>query len=172
MRPRFTIRALLILMAVVAFACYWWVGRPAIFARRFADALARDDVAAADAMCLDPNRRFINRAAYYFRPRGSVNPNSQGEGNLPPIKFAADILPRTWDDLRRGRLRVVLQIMEATPSQIGSGEARISTLGEIIRPGLLVSHPMTATPWGIEPPADATPTWTPASTRLNPGPAK
>jgi hypothetical protein len=172
MRPRFTIRALLMLMAVVAFACYWWIGRPTIIAQQFAAAMARGDAAAADALCLDPNRRFVNRAAHYFRPRGSVNPNNTGDNNLPPIEFAAGIAPRTWDDLRHGQRRITLQIAEASPSEIGGSGARITTLGEVIRPGVLVTHVMIATPVGILPPPDPTPAWSATNTRLNPGPTR
>jgi hypothetical protein len=158
-------------MAAIAFICYWWVGRPTIYAERFSAAMARGDVAAADALCLDPNRRFVNRAAHYFRPRGSVNPNNKGENNLPPIEFVAGIAPRTWDDLWRGQRRITLQIAEASSSQIGGSDTRITTLGEIIRPSALATHVFTATSMGVIPPPDPTPAWAAADTRLNPGPS-
>jgi hypothetical protein len=50
MRPRFSLRWLLLLTALVAAVCYWWIARPTNVANRFAAAIDSADYAAAQGM--------------------------------------------------------------------------------------------------------------------------
>ena len=53
MRIRFTLRTLLVLTALAAALCYWWVARPSIVAKQFQNALHRGDYTAARRLWID-----------------------------------------------------------------------------------------------------------------------
>lgn len=101
MRPRFCLRTLLILTALLAAACYWWVARPTVVAQQFIVAIDRDDFHALQSNWVDADDKT------YFARYASA----RQAGLQPRAKCA--FFPRTWADLRRGERR--LQLMTPSP---------------------------------------------------------
>jgi hypothetical protein len=58
LRPRFSLRMLLMLTTCVALFC-WWRQRPAVIADKFIDAVKARDYAAADALFQRPQTGFV-----------------------------------------------------------------------------------------------------------------
>lgn len=96
MRPRFTLRTLLILTALAAAACYWFVARPTIVANRFVAAVNRGDYPAAQALAIQP-------ASWDQPPDWRLL-------NTKPLQYSAQVQPRTWVDLCCARRRIQFQI--------------------------------------------------------------
>jgi hypothetical protein len=98
MRPRFRLRTLLILTALVAAGCYWWIARPTIVAERFKFALEHGDFATASDLWIDDGRTYIDFDADMDNP------------HFPVKRWNIEVQPRTWSDVRQGmrRVRVVL----------------------------------------------------------------
>jgi hypothetical protein len=93
MRPRFSIRRLLILTAVIAAACYWWIARPTIVATCFASTLNRRDYTGASIWCRDETQPS-------FAERVETG-NDEREWY-----WKATVRPRTWQELWRGQRTV------------------------------------------------------------------
>jgi hypothetical protein len=91
MRPRFSLRWLLIVTALIAATCYWWIARPTIVAERFVRAFKDDDLAAIDSVW-----------------------NDQASGGTPFSQFREfgalqiELAPRSAADLWRGERRLTL----------------------------------------------------------------
>jgi hypothetical protein len=88
MQLRFSLRTLLILTALAAFACGWLV-IPSLRADRFISAINRNDLAAADTMILGGGKTITE-----WRDRPSID------------GIRAEALPLTWADLAVGRRRI------------------------------------------------------------------
>jgi hypothetical protein len=113
MRPRFSLRRLLIFTAVVAAGCYWWIARPTNVANRFRSALAAQDFEAAERLCVDPNRGFVNRTVAEFQAGRSIVPFPIGSTTTQfpvPITVDVQVVRRTWQDLFRGQRRLKMMI--------------------------------------------------------------
>src|SRR5688572_15165436 len=95
--PRFTIRTLLILTALVAAACYCWIARPTIVAKRFMRAIDVQDFALADSYR-------VGGVDNYFS--SGIAMSEIGE----PTTIDVVLLPRSWTDLARGRRRMQISI--------------------------------------------------------------
>jgi hypothetical protein len=89
MRPRFSLRTLLILTALAATAC-WWVTPPTVVANRFLRAMQARDFAAADQFFSDPSN------AVQSRIREVV-------GNWPLMSTESMLVKATWADWLTGR---------------------------------------------------------------------
>jgi hypothetical protein len=134
MRPRFSLRWLLILTALVAAVC-GWVVRPTVVANRFAATLHAKDYAAARAMCT-------------FSETGS-RPSTrdrfevllvQARTSALGLMVAAHKAPRTWGDVLRGRIPIRIQLELAAPSPSGY-HMEVSTLyGYATMNNILVLH--------------------------------
>jgi hypothetical protein len=110
MRPRFSIRKLLVLTGLLAAACYWWVARPTIVAEQFVSAVNSNDQVAAKAMYIDA-RQFDHwiwnmRQPTYPRPTLSIEESATPQ---PLRRVEAVLKSRTWHDLWRGQRRIVLR---------------------------------------------------------------
>jgi hypothetical protein len=96
MRPRFSLRWILIFTGLVAALCYWWIARPTIVANRFIAAVNRRDFASAHALYVTPitskNDRH-NLARYEF-----------------PTVILVGLQRRSWSDLTRGQRRMFVII--------------------------------------------------------------
>jgi len=103
MRPRFRLRTLLIVMALVAAACYWQIARPTILAKRFVEVVnTGTNLAATDALfsrgevtltdCVQDWSFDLFKMGY--SPEQTM------------VDLTAYVLPRTWDDLVRGQRHV------------------------------------------------------------------
>jgi hypothetical protein len=62
MRPRFSIRSLLILVSVISIACYVAFVRPTIFANRFSDAVIAKDFVRAESRFCDPSNHVLTES--------------------------------------------------------------------------------------------------------------
>jgi hypothetical protein len=95
MRPRFTVRWLLVFIAASATLCYVLFVRPTVVAYRFVTAIERRDYAAANGLLLH-NWRY------------GITPPLR---NTESITFAyAEVLPREWSDIWALRRRLILRI--------------------------------------------------------------
>jgi hypothetical protein len=92
MRPRFRLRMLLILTAVAAAVCYWWVARPTIVANRFIAAYNASDSATIDQMWVGPPPTDFQ---YYVS--GHVQPK---------FRLVPELLPRSFHDVRTATRRI------------------------------------------------------------------
>jgi hypothetical protein len=111
MRPRFSLRTLLILTALAAAACYWFVA-PTLTARQFIAAMNRDDFGKALAMCSGEKKQEFSSALDDHSSRVATG--------------SARMLPPTWRELwrRSRRLEVRLsRIRHGAPAYVlgGSG---------------------------------------------------
>jgi hypothetical protein len=93
MRPRFSLRRLLLFTALVAAACYWWIARPTNTAKRFVAAVNCGDFAAAQTL-FGPGPMFHEKWANYMGRE---------------IRLESYLAPRSWHDLVHGRRRIDLQ---------------------------------------------------------------
>jgi hypothetical protein len=115
MRPRFSIRTLLVLTALVAGSCYWWIEGPSATAREFARHVAAKDYRAASFMFASmSNIRIIwgdhiQRVEIHDRDwsdflhrrrRISLHYNySDGQiGAHPIVTTSSDVRPADWRD--------------------------------------------------------------------------
>jgi hypothetical protein len=162
-RPRFSLRWLLIFTALAAVACYWWIARPTILANRFAAAIHRRNLAAADNLCIDPNRMYASVA---YRDFFMNLPYWDGAGGPYQGEMDVVVKPRTWDDLVRGQRRLEMTLSR-TKSPLLPGMARVTDdPGDVIqdrfgKPRLpTTTDSLVATSRGIHPPPAALPIFT------------
>jgi hypothetical protein len=131
----FSLRGLLVLIVIVAAGCNWWIGQPNTIARQFAAAIEAKDYAAADALCLDPNRHFVVTRVYgdlAASPRISV---------LLPVEVK--LLPRSLHDIGYRQQRMTMHIVRRHPVSGNSGRM----------------FDLTATSMGVLPPEDVFPNY-------------
>ena len=114
LRPRFSLRTLLVLTVILAAACYWWIARPTMIANRFIAAIDQGhDYTAADAWFAAGESTLSDKIgdfSFSFFKMGI-------QIDLGKLKLTAAALPRTWADLKRGQRRVQLT---ATGDQFGT----------------------------------------------------
>jgi hypothetical protein len=156
MRPRFSLRWLLILTALVAVACYWWTARPTILANRFRNRIAAQDFAAADRLCRDPNRRFVHRAVTEFKAGFSLTPFPTGSATTQspvPVIVDVHVVRRTWNDLLRGhrRIRMAINFDLKEGAGVFVADYLVSPFGMYMGPR---DVELKATPLAIHPPTE------------------
>jgi hypothetical protein len=154
MRPRFSLRWLLLLTAAIAVACYGWITRPTIVANRFTKSLESRNFGAADRLCVDPNRHFVRRALYIFY---QVDASTWISGNRGaqsiPLLVETQVLPRSWDDLWRGQRRLEMTIRDEPASGVHASDARLGQwIGKRTE-----TFQLTATSTSILPPLERAP---------------
>jgi hypothetical protein len=114
MRPRFSLRWLLILTALTAFACYGWFVRPTVLANQFVTAIDRRDIDSIDSMW-----------------RGAEIDLSRVEhlnaGNSA-WRIRARPVPRTWGDIWRGVQLIRFELHNSALNQTRSGTLPFPTL--------------------------------------------
>jgi hypothetical protein len=101
MRFRFSIRVLLLVIALAAAACYWWVARPTIVARRFERAVNGSDFRTAQLLWIPDEELPMNFAEY-------LNPH------FPVKSWEIEVEPRSWTDLWNCVRRIKLTLREST----------------------------------------------------------
>jgi hypothetical protein len=94
MKPRFSLRRLLIAFALLAVLLHVCVVRPTSSAERFAAAVLREDYSAARAFLID----------------GNDWDTAIGLGSSKADHIYADVMPREWQDILRCRRRIVLRV--------------------------------------------------------------
>ena len=98
MRPRFSIRTLLVLTALAAAACYWWISAPTQVALRFKQAVESADYRSANAMFLEANKS--------VRDMFTRDPDTTSA--VPAAGLTVRVLPRSWTDLVRRERRLAV----------------------------------------------------------------
>jgi hypothetical protein len=96
-RPRFRVRTLLILTALVAAGCYWWIARPTMVAERFVAALATDDRRSLESLWTDAEIESFCETYMH----------SQSD-QLDKNHLQLRLLPRTWPDIWHRRRSIEL----------------------------------------------------------------
>jgi hypothetical protein len=115
MRPRFSLRTLLLLTTIASIACYWWFIRPSRIALQFVCAVQSSDFQAADAWfrnASDRCLRELSEKSWRF-------------------KASAELLPWTLRDILVGTRNVNFQLMygDAGPLRDKRGILTISPNG-------------------------------------------
>jgi hypothetical protein len=103
MRPRFSVRLLLIVFAVLAVVCYVLLARPTLMAERFASAVNNRDYGAAHSLLRD--QRFWRRSSFFaiYTPQ-SATPTSK------TVLIYAEVLPREWSDIWSFQRRLIFRV--------------------------------------------------------------
>jgi hypothetical protein len=115
---RYSLRALLVVSAVVPVAVYW-LALPTLNARRFVAAISARDYNAAEALCVSAKRSFPGDWAQHatFEPKAGVK-------------------PLTWDDLRRGERQLYVGITYGDGSGLASCGLECTATRRGIEPGM------------------------------------
>jgi hypothetical protein len=113
MRPRFSLRWLLLFTALVATLCYAWVAWPTTHAERFAAALNGYDPVAWSTFFNAPATGIQNGPRIVFKDREEVEEIVRVI--LGGVGATADLLPQTREDLLRGQRRIAVR---GTPQHI------------------------------------------------------
>jgi hypothetical protein len=121
MRPRFSIRSLLILVSVISIACYVAFVRPTIFANRFSDAVIAKDFVRAESRFCDPSNHVLTE--------------SIDDGRAYRVKVLRS--RRKWQDRCKLQHRMAVEL---EPEIQRSSKVRVAIMIEVI-----------ATPRGIKP---------------------
>ena len=95
MHLRFSLRLVLLVFALLALVLYTYVVRPTAVANEFVAAVMREDFPAARQLIVGPHDWV-----------GVVEPADAPS----PDSIYAEVLPRDWGDLWRGRRRVIFRI--------------------------------------------------------------
>jgi hypothetical protein len=125
MRPRFSIRLLLVAVFVVSLACYVSFVRPVVFAEQFMRAFEAEDFTAAESLCCDSSNQFLTE--------------SMNDGRTYSVEVK--VFPRKWRDVWKLRQPMVVSVIPE-PSSPGSKDLvgyQVDVIATItgIRPGEL-----------------------------------
>jgi len=101
MRPRFSVRVLLVAVALLAVACYQLLVRPRVMAERFVAAVNKRDFTQAQTLLQHPDPRILNR----FFTFSSVQIRSRRI-----VSIYAEMLPREWRDIAACHRRVIFRV--------------------------------------------------------------
>ena len=103
MRPRFSLRWLLIAFTIMSVAFYILIIRPTTIAQRFVTALNRGDVTALRMLADGVQDSLLN----------SLHQQDKNI-KLEDVKFSAEIRPQTWRDIYKFRRDVWLHLSYST----------------------------------------------------------
>jgi hypothetical protein len=103
MRPRFSIRLLLVAFAVLAAACYVLFARPTVLAERFVAAVMGRDFRAAQSLLRNRDDRSLDDILGGGTRRGN-------QATSKVVLVYAEVLPREWTDLWAFQRRVILRV--------------------------------------------------------------
>lgn len=99
MRPRFSLRWLLILFAFFAFALYFCFVRPTALANKFVYLVEHDDLKGADSLLIEPHQPL---ALVLYA------------GTEPDQRVLQAVLnPRSWEDIWKCRRRIDIHVIRA-----------------------------------------------------------
>jgi hypothetical protein len=99
MRPRFSLRKLLILTTAFALFCYYLAVRPITLAKAFADRVAAKEYRAADLLCGDSKQSFLVAQA----------------ADWDNCDVAVNFERRDWSDILRCQQRMTLEARRRVP---------------------------------------------------------
>jgi hypothetical protein len=114
MRPRFrySLRLLLILTALAAAGCYWWIARPTMLANRFVRAVQSEQFALANQQFANPDDAMLarQRAGHKYPTEYPTESAYAVPFQDEPydVEWHAKVHPRTWGDMFAGRRRISL----------------------------------------------------------------
>jgi hypothetical protein len=101
MRPRFSVRLLLVIVALLAAACYVLLVRPSVIAARFVTAVNNRDYRLAESLLKPKFPTGVNLVAHYTAP----SPNPQ----IKTVLIYAEVMPREWSDIWLFQRRVIFR---------------------------------------------------------------
>jgi hypothetical protein len=102
-RPRFSLRWLLLLTAIIAAFCYWQFAMPTMTARRFAQTVEQGDYRAAASMNQPTCGLDLLITFGIFGPAGT-------ETSIEKRRFVVALEPLTWNDIILRKRRIVLHV--------------------------------------------------------------
>jgi hypothetical protein len=116
-RPRFSLRTLLILTALAAVGCYWWIAPPTYVAERFAKAVNDKDYATAKSMVAVSQRQFSD---LWFAVLAAYQ---QEVADDPTVEVA--MMRRTMQDIYHRERRIEVRFFHnaTSPGRRGAGPA-------------------------------------------------
>jgi hypothetical protein len=137
MRPRFTIRTLLILTAIVAVGCWWFV-RPTMLAGQFMRVFESEDYAAADRLIGNP-KRAVQSKFDDFHQLGRFN------------SAHCALVPPKWVDLLCGRriIRLSVCYVDTRPFAPAGDEVEPASTRRHTVDVNFMDHRIVATPLGL-----------------------
>lgn len=103
MRPRFSLKWLLILFAIVAWSLYLCFVRPSVLADKFVTLVRNNEYSAAESLCIAESRPFTEYV------------------NTESVVVTVELFPRTRDDFWKMRRRMWIRVIPVTD---GGGENR------------------------------------------------
>ena len=117
---RYSLRAFLVVSALVPLAVYW-LALPTLNAQRFAAAIESRDYPAAEALCISTKDKFPGTWTQHqhFEPRAGIS-------------------PLTWQDLRRGERRLFVGIAYGDGNGLASCGLECTATRRGVEPGMLL----------------------------------
>ena len=97
MRPRFSIRLVLVVAALLATASYVLFVRPANVAHRFVEAVNEQDFTAARSLLIDQDFWLFD--------------DDSGDARKSVYRIYAEVVPREWPDIWSLQRRVLVRVM-------------------------------------------------------------
>ncbi len=102
MRPRFSIRLLLLVITVLAATCYVLLVRPTVIAKRFVAAVNERDQLAAQSL--------LPRRDFWIGREFLAISNPPGKDETARLVFVyAEVLPREWNDICSFERRIIFR---------------------------------------------------------------
>ena len=105
MRPRFSLKWLLIAFTILGVAFYVAFVRPTVIAQRFINLVEHDELQRAESLFIEPDKPFD-----LGRKEKSV-----------PVIVEAELLPRTWHDVLKMQRRLEVHVIPTQPQVMKSG---------------------------------------------------
>lgn len=123
MRPRFSLRLLMIAVTLLAIACYWFFVRPTAIAQRFVSAVGEKNYQQAESLCFDVDSKFL----------------SETLDKIGNAEVQVEIQPRDWQDIWKLQRRMILKVVPKEPlpnsnEWYGAGAWIIATAAGITPP--------------------------------------
>lgn len=104
MRPRFSLKWLLILFALFAFALYFCFVRPTALANKFVYLVDHDELERAESLIIASSKPF----------------DLGTKDRSVPVIVRAELLPRTWHDVFKMQRRLDVEVIPTRPQVINS----------------------------------------------------
>jgi hypothetical protein len=122
MRPRLSLRMLLVLTALAAAACYWWVARPTIVAARFIAAFAAGDQMKLESLWTDSENESFYQSYLHSLPV-----------TLEKENVTLSLAPRSWQDILHGRRWIELRGKGHFPDRVNVLGSMLTATGAGVR---------------------------------------
>jgi hypothetical protein len=108
MRPRFSLKWLLIAFTILGVAFYFAFVRPTVLANKLVNLIDRDEFQLAESLIVEPSKPFAFK--------GFNGAESE------PVVAEVRLLPRKWRDLWKMQRRLDVRVIRTRPTLSGNGQ--------------------------------------------------